>query len=81
MRILHTQSTQIILGNLRQELKELEFYAGLRHVHHHDVVKVGHIYGMTEKINMQEWKHHLKKLLLQVLKFKPLIYLQARKSN
>ena len=53
--------------------------AGLQRVQHHDAVKVGCIYGMTEKTNLQEWSDRLTKLLFQALNFKPLISLQTKK--
>ena len=36
---------------------------------------------MTEKINLQEWSDHLTKILFEVFKFKPLIFLQTIKIN
>ena len=54
MHVLHTEDTQSTLGDLRYEIEDLETNAGFQRAQHHDVVKVGCIYGIMEKINLQE---------------------------
>ena len=63
MHILRTEDMRIILGNLRYELKELKINVRLQRVQHYDTVKVGHVYGMMEKINLQELSDRVTKLL------------------
>ena len=48
---------------------------------HHDVVKVGRIFGMMDKIDTRELLERLQKLLLIFLRYKPKISLQACKIN
>ena len=51
----------------------------MQRTQHNDIAKVGHVCGMIDKINLQEWPDHLTKLLFKSLKFKPFIYLQESK--
>ena len=51
MRILHKVDMLDIIVNLRYELEVEDINIGLQRVQHHDVVKVGYILGMLEKID------------------------------
>ena len=81
MCVLHTVKMQDIIDDLRCELEELEIKLGLKRVHYYHIVKVGCVYGMMDKINLQEWKDLLTKILLKLLNFKHLISLHARKID
>ena len=81
MRIIHAEGIQIIIGDLCYELEELEITLGLQQFQHQGIVKVGHVYGMMDKIKLKEWTDRLTKLLFKVLKFKSLISLQAKKRT
>ena len=81
MRILHVEDTKIIIGDSRCEPEELEIEARLQRAQHHEIAKVGHVCGMMDKIDLQEWKDHLTKLLFKALKFKPFVSLQESKIN
>ena len=81
IRILNHEDIDIIVSNLRFDLDTEDIDIGLQRIQHHDTVKVGYIYGMLDKINLQEWSDHLRKFLFRVLKFKPLISLQASRIN
>ena len=54
MRILHSIEVQNIIDDLRYELEVEGIILGLQRVQHHDVVKVGYIFGMMEKIDTKE---------------------------
>ena len=71
MRILYTVDIQDVICDLRYELDVERVTVGLQRVQHHDVVKVGYIYGMMEKIDTKEWTDKLQKVLLQFLHYKP----------
>ena len=68
MRILHTVDIQDIICDLQYELEVEEITVGLQRVQNHDVVKVGYIFGMMDKIDTREWSDCLQKMLLMFLK-------------
>ena len=81
MRILHAVEIQDITGDLWHELEVEGVDIGLQGVQHHGVVKVGHAYGMMEKIETNDWIDKLQKVLLQVLQCEPELSTQVSKIN
>ena len=79
VRILHAIGIQDIVGDLRHELEVEGVTVGLQRVQHHDVVKVGYVYGMMENIDTKEWTDKVQIVLLQVLQCKPELSLQGSK--
>ena len=77
MRILHKVEIGDIIGDLKYELEIEGIDLGLQRVKHHDVVKVGYIFGMMDKIDTQDWTKHLQKILLKVLQCELKLSLQA----
>ena len=66
IRILHAECIQSIISDLRYELETEEITLELQQVQHYDVIKIGYILEMMDKINLQEWTDRLKKLLFTV---------------
>ena len=64
---------------MRYGLEDEEIIVGLQKMQRHDVVKIGCIKGMMDKAHLQEWKIFLR-ISYSVLNWKPLIFLQAKKS-
>ena len=54
MRILHAVDIQDIIDDLRCELELEESTVGLQRMQHQDVVKVGYIIDMMDKIDTRE---------------------------
>ena len=53
IRVLDTEDMQSIISTLRYELEVEEITSGSKLVHHHDVIKIGCILGIMDKINLQ----------------------------
>ena len=84
VRILHTVDSQDVIGDLKYELEAEEINVGMHCVQHHDVVKLGCIFDMInkiDKIDTLEWSDRLQKMFPMFLKYRPKIYLQACKIN
>ena len=78
---LHTVEVSGITSDLKCELEVEKINLGLQRVQRHGVVKVGHIFGMMDKIGTQDWLDRLQNVLLQALRCKPKLSLQASKIN
>ena len=61
--ILHAEDTHDITGDLKHELKMEEMNLGLQRMQNNGVVKVGHVLGMIDKINLQECTDYFQNLL------------------
>ena len=81
MHILHTVEIRDVIGDLKYDLEIEGSDLGLQRMQHHGVVQVGHIFCMMDRIDTHEWPDQLQKILLQVLKCKPKMSLQACKIN
>ena len=53
IRIMNSEDAQSIISDLWHELEVEEIILVFQTVQHHDVVKIGHILRMTEKIHLQ----------------------------
>ena len=80
-RILRTVEVSCIVDDLKCELEVEENDLGLQRMQHHGAVKVGHMFCMIGKIGTQDWLDRLQTILLQDLRCKPKLSLQARKIN
>ena len=54
IRIIHIEEMQSIISDVWQELEAQEIALGLQRFQHHDLIKIGHILRMMDKINLQE---------------------------
>ena len=53
IHILYTEYTPSIITDMNYELEVEESTLEFQRVQHHDVIKIGHILGMMDKINLQ----------------------------
>ena len=77
MCIIHTVEIRDIIGDLEHKLEIEGINLGLQRAQHHDVIKLGYIFGMTDKIDTQDWTERLQEILLKVLQCELKLSLQA----
>ena len=67
IRILHSECMHNIIGDLKYELDINGIVIGLQRVQHHDIVTVGYLLGMKDKIYIPECNKLFKKFFAAVL--------------